>query len=257
MEECREIKPAFEMQLLITAIVYTTLCLCHALWGACASFRTVTVVLVHTTNITLSCCSSLFFQVPSRGLPHRRVHKRLPGCLLSSLWRLGAGGAHRALRPLHGQLRWLQHVRPHLQGLQALGVQQAALSQWSAQVFREVPALHSLLPGLRIQARQRILLHLWVRFCTRHTCIHWTHVLFLRESLMCDKCYHRFWGACARPKIWLSSVLVFQLSLPKPERKKMQKNKAERLRMHLKLSFSNLLSLLTVYCYLTSSSKVW
>lgn len=49
--------------------------------------RMPTVVLTHTTNVTLSCCSSLFRckQVPSRGLPHRRVHQRLPGRLLSSL----------------------------------------------------------------------------------------------------------------------------------------------------------------------------
>lgn len=185
VEECREIKPTFGERLLITAFVYTTLCLFTALRGACALFQIVIVVLNNITNITLSCCASLFCykQVPSWGLPHWRVHKRLPGRLLSSLWRLGARGAHRALRPLHGQLRWLQHVRPHLQGLQALGVQQAALSQRTAQVFREVPTLHSLLPGLRIQAGQRILLHLWVRFYTRHTCVHWTHVGFLWESL--------------------------------------------------------------------------
>lgn len=104
----------------------------------------------------------LLIQVPPWWLSHRRVHKWLPGCLLSSLWGLRAWRANRALCSLHGELRWLQHMRPHRQGLQALGVQQAAFPQRAAKVFREVPALHSLFFGLRVSTRQRILLHLWV-----------------------------------------------------------------------------------------------
>lgn len=112
---------------------------------------------------TYSKCSlSCLLQVLPGRLPHRCLHKRLPWCLLSALCRTGLWRTCRALYPLHGELRWLQFLRPHRQGLQTLGVQQASVAEWTAEVLWEVPALYPLLLRLRIPPRQRVLLYLWV-----------------------------------------------------------------------------------------------
>lgn len=111
--------------------------------------------------------------LPGR-LPHRRLHQRLPRRLLSALRRAGLWRPGRALHPLHGELRRLQLLWPHRQGFQTLGMQQASVAQRAAEVLREVPALHPLLPGLWVSPRQRVLLHLWVR----RSSIHWNDCTF-------------------------------------------------------------------------------
>lgn len=113
-------------------------------------------------EITLNSLLSFvpIMQVSPRRLSHRRLHKRLPGRLLPALWGLGAWGEDRALCPLHGELRWLQHLWWHSEGFQALGVQQATLSQRATQVLWKVPALHALLPGVWVPAGSRVLLYM-------------------------------------------------------------------------------------------------
>lgn len=101
-------------------------------------------------------------QLLPRWLPHWCLHQRLPWCLLSTLHQPGLRWAYWTLHSLHGQLWWLQLLWPHCQGFQTVGVQQASVAKWSIEVFREVPALYSLFPGLWVSSRQRILLYLWV-----------------------------------------------------------------------------------------------
>ena len=122
---------------------------------------------------------SLFslLQVLPGWLPHRRLHQRLPRRLLPTLHRPGLRRPGGALHPVHGELRRLQLLRPHGQGLQTLGVQQAPVAERTAEVLGEVPALHSLLLGLRVSPWQRVLLYLWV--CTNLL------VLLLMQTKIC------------------------------------------------------------------------
>lgn len=110
-------------------------------------------------NLPVSLC---VLQVLARRVQGGGEHQRLSGHLLSLLRGSPVPRTHGALHPVHGQPRGLHFLPAQDAWLQTLGVQPSQRSWWTPALLREVPALHALLPGLRVQTWTRVLLYLWV-----------------------------------------------------------------------------------------------
>lgn len=117
-------------------------------------------VIIFIHEEILIYCFPCFLQVLAWRVQGSSEHQWLSRHLLSLLWGSSIPRAHGALHPLHGQPRGLHFLPAQDAWLQALGVQPSQRSWRTPPLLREVPALHSLLPGLWVQAWTRVLLHL-------------------------------------------------------------------------------------------------
>lgn len=157
MEPLRDAEFFFQMWPFWT--LYKTFSLSSDWFVHVSVFVSGSVIPREDVNVPFSLC---VLQVLARRVQGGGEHQRLSGHLLSLLRGSPVPRAHGALHPVHGQPRGLHFLPAQDAWLQTLGVQPSQRSWWTPALLREVPALHALLPGLRVQTWTRVLLYLWV-----------------------------------------------------------------------------------------------
>lgn len=135
-----------------------------------ALYSTLVVSLISALNWDWQ--KSLFlFQIPMGRLRGWGAAERLPRHRVPALpagWDSVAG--RRALRALHGWAWRLRRLPSPVLRPDALGMRPSVCPARTREVFREVPALHSVHSGKRIPTGRELLLYLWVHLSCKWKC---------------------------------------------------------------------------------------